>query len=268
MSQMQNTRIKASDVAHKTNSEANPVTETTTKSVAMDSAIYKEPNQIPDKKLQPIPLILTGICLVAFMFIAVSVTTKASWVLPFNEAVATLIQSLRNDNLDPIVISFTQLGNFKALTVINIAIFALYALRRNWRELIIMFLVVIVSLLITQFIKNGVANLRPEGWLVDPGDFYSFPSGHSCNFVVTCGILACFVFGLVKDKNLPKTIDVAVGILCVVCPLLLGISRLYVSVHWCTDVLAGWLLGLIFIIPTLAYFLRKHPHVSSVAKSH
>ncbi|MBQ5992638.1 MAG: phosphatase PAP2 family protein [Clostridia bacterium] len=109
-------------------------------------------------------------------------------------------------------------------------------------------------------IKNVVLRLRPymvtdtikplrlvdEG--ADPMDVaaqgYSFPSGHSSNAVTVYGSLAVHE----KKRKL-------LWVVAVVLPLLVGFSRVFVGVHYPTDVLCGWLLGIVVI--TLVPWLRR-----------
>ena len=108
-------------------------------------------------------------------------------------------------------------------------------------------------------IKNVVLRLRPyfvPGYdikvlrPVDSGkdvmdvaaQGYSFPSGHSCNAVTVYGSLAA------HEKKRAWLWAIAV-----ILPLLVGLSRVYVGVHFPTDVLCGFLLGavIVFLIPLL-----------------
>ena len=79
---------------------------------------------------------------------------------------------------------------------------------------------------------------------------YSFPSGHSTNAVTVFGSL----FMYTKNRWL--------AIVGIVIPLLVGISRFCLGVHYPTDVLAGWLLGLVIvlILPVLAGRFKKRSH--------
>lgn len=76
---------------------------------------------------------------------------------------------------------------------------------------------------------------------------YSFPSGHSANSAVAMGSLAYFF-----RKKLFK-------ILAVIVPLLVGISRFCLGVHYPTDVLCGWIIGcgVVFLIPALEKKFRN-----------
>ena len=76
---------------------------------------------------------------------------------------------------------------------------------------------------------------------------YSFPSGHSTNSTIAFGSIAYFF----KNK--------AVRIICIIMPILVGISRFCVGVHYPTDVIFGWAMGtcIVFLMPWL---LRKFPN--------
>lgn len=99
---------------------------------------------------------------------------------------------------------------------------------------------VISSTLIYKILKELFRRVRPDEalHLVVQGG-WSFPSGHSMNGLVAYGILAFLLYRYAKNKK-------AAGALCVLAALhivMIGVSRIYLGVHWPTDVLAGWALG-------------------------
>ncbi|MBI4057592.1 MAG: phosphatase PAP2 family protein [Elusimicrobia bacterium] len=99
------------------------------------------------------------------------------------------------------------------------------------------------SWILKEALKRLVKRFRPHLWLwPDPAYGYSFPSGHALGAMVCYGWLAWL---LAKSFPQHQTKIFAVsGILI----FLIGFSRIYLGVHWPTDVLAGWLLGTLLVI--------------------
>lgn len=78
-------------------------------------------------------------------------------------------------------------------------------------------------------------------------DTFSFPSGHSSGAMVAYGLLAYLAWQL-----LPQPWALVVTVVCAAIVLLVGISRVYLGAHFPSDVLAGWLLGLIALVVIVA----------------
>ncbi len=100
--------------------------------------------------------------------------------------------------------------------------------------------------------KAMVHRARPPlgGALVQlPGNF-SFPSAHAVISLVLCGTLAFLVLRSVRSKLL-RVVLVAVA---VVVALLVGFSRIYLGVHWTTDVIGSWLLGAAWLSASLGAY--------------
>lgn len=147
-----------------------------------------------------------------------------------------IVQHVQQDWLTPIVTLITSLGNAGAIWLVLALVLVIRP--RTRRCGIAMLLALLFGLLIGNLaIKNIVARSRPFRTytdiipLVSPGDLYSFPSGHTLSSF--CAATACF--GFYKKS----------GIACGVLAVLIGLSRLYVGVHYPTDVLCGALLGIV-----------------------
>ncbi|MFE3325952.1 phosphatase PAP2 family protein [Streptomyces sp. NPDC059176] len=91
-----------------------------------------------------------------------------------------------------------------------------------------------------QALKSLVGRARPH-WPdpVDSAHYAAFPSGHAMSAAVTCGLL---LWLLARAGPGPRVWWAAV-VLAAVSVLGVGFTRIYLGVHWLTDVLAGWLLG-------------------------
>lgn len=148
---------------------------------------------------------------------------------------------IRNDILTPIFLFITHLGD-KGMIWIVLSVLLLTS-KKTRKTGIMGLLALLGSLLINNMlVKNLVARPRPFyviedlRILIDTPSEFSFPSGHTAS-----SFAAAFVF----LRNLPKKY----GIPAVVLAALIGLSRLYIGVHYPTDVLfgvlSGWLLSLL-----------------------
>jgi undecaprenyl-diphosphatase len=96
--------------------------------------------------------------------------------------------------------------------------------------------------LVTLILKNTVVRQRPEMAAIIEQSF-SFPSGHATIAVALYGFLAYILFRLYKTRKIKIITCVAVVFLV----LLIGVSRLYLGVHYVSDVLAGYLVGALWL---------------------
>lgn len=102
-------------------------------------------------------------------------------------------------------------------------------------------LFVAIVALIVALLKNLFHRLRPENMSIAETSF-SFPSGHAITAVILFGLIyyySIFKFRLVR-RGFNKYLFYLVFVLSV---FLIGFSRVYLNVHWFSDVLAGWSLG-------------------------
>jgi undecaprenyl-diphosphatase len=104
--------------------------------------------------------------------------------------------------------------------------------------------------LIVFVVKNIVESPRPLNAIVAYSG-YSFPSGHTAGTIVFCGSLAFFAWQHWKSTKVHASLGVAVGTISSV----VGFSRLYLNVHWFSDVLGAGLLGVFWL--TFAVLMFK-----------
>jgi len=150
---------------------------------------------------------------------------------------------IRNDFLTPIFKFITHLGD-EGYVWIAIAIILLFI--KNYRKVGLMVGGSLLGSLVfnNMIIKNIVARPRPYRMIEtlsilipEPGE-YSFPSGHTSS---------SFAAGVVLYLMLPKKY----GVPAMVLAFLIGISRLYVGVHYPTDVLGGMVMGTLLAVATV-----------------
>jgi undecaprenyl-diphosphatase len=95
-------------------------------------------------------------------------------------------------------------------------------------------------------LKSVVDRARPDllpPIVIETG--YSYPSGHSASSMVTYGIIALL---LVRHDGLPRWLRFVGALVCGVIVGLVGLSRIYLGVHFPSDVLGGWLLGAMVVL--------------------
>lgn len=111
----------------------------------------------------------------------------------------------------------------------------------------------VLSALLQQGIKAAVGRERPR-WPdpVDSAHYAAFPSGHAMTAVVSCGLL----LWLLRRRGAGPRMWRAALVAAWVSVLGVGVTRLYLGVHWPSDVLGGWLLGAALVAFTAAGFER------------
>jgi membrane-associated phospholipid phosphatase len=143
------------------------------------------------------------------------------------------------------LVGVTTLGSTAALTlVVAIAAAYLFLLRRG-REAALLVVVLAGAQLLTWILKAIFERPRPS--FTDPvatASWFSFPSGHALGSIAVYGTLA-YVVGRRLDSARARAGVVAGAALLVV---LIGFSRLYLGVHYLTDVLAGYSAGLALLL--------------------
>ena len=120
-----------------------------------------------------------------------------------------------------------------------VVVVALFIVGRRWLGLFVA-LVVSGASLISALAKDAIGRDRPPADIrLQPPHSSSFPSTHSTQAAATYVALAIVVTVLSRSRAM-RAIDLAAATLIV---FIVGVSRVYLGMHWATDVLGGWLLG-------------------------
>lgn len=134
----------------------------------------------------------------------------------------------------------TALGGIAVLTMTTLAVAGFFLLQRKLSSMLYLLASVGGGLLISSIAKEFFDRPRPD--LVPHGSLVhtaSFPSGHSM-----MAAIAYLSLGVLVARTLPqRRLKVYVLVLAAVTTILVGVSRVYLGVHWPTDVFAGWLAG-------------------------
>jgi undecaprenyl-diphosphatase len=134
----------------------------------------------------------------------------------------------------------TALGGFTVLTLATIVATLLLVFHRRRREAAVFAAAVVLAQISANWLKTFYGRERPD--LVAHGGYvysHSFPSGHSAMAAAVFLTLATVVAS-VEPRRRTKALIYALAVGLVVA---VGVSRVYLGVHWPTDVLGGWALG-------------------------
>ncbi len=139
----------------------------------------------------------------------------------------------------------SAVGSTQIALLVAGAATAVLAALRHWHGVLMVVLSVVAAQLIVQVIKHAVERPRPGAGdaLVHAGGF-SFPSGHSAT---SMAVYATLAFLLIRAANRDR-VRVAVGLIGGLIVLAVGLSRVFLGVHYPTDVLAGWLTGGLLVL--------------------
>lgn len=187
-----------------------------------------------------IPLVAFFLC---FALLALAVVDQAPAIDSFNATINALVQGARGA-LDSFFVTITMLGDLLPMTALCLVVCAILAIARKWDSLAFFATNVILAVVCVQALKFIFAVPRPgaETLVPIPGSF-SFPSAHSFCSLIVFGMIGLLIFRALNRKGVSYNVAIVPGIILVIFAILIGISRIYVGVHWPSDVLGGWLLA-------------------------
>jgi undecaprenyl-diphosphatase len=107
----------------------------------------------------------------------------------------------------------------------------------------------ISNLAVTLGLKELFGRVRPESPLIAPLYNYSFPSGHAGGSFIFFGLLVYLIWKV----NLPLFLKLPASVFLILFSLLIGFSRVYLQIHFASDVLAGFILGIFWLILSIWY---------------
>lgn len=155
------------------------------------------------------------------------------------------VESIRSDFLTVVLIGITELGGVVGLFLILLITVIVLCKKNRVKEATAITLNLIISTFTYVILKNIFQRERPVtgNILVDEVGF-SFPSGHTTNNVAFYFLAIYLVCINVKNK---KVRNISCVILAII-PILIAFSRIYLRVHYPTDVIAGFCLGIVLVV--------------------
>ncbi len=163
----------------------------------------------------------------------------------FDEFTRAAVHQLASPAMTTAMRGISFLGSTLFLTLTTAGVVTWFALRKWGHEAKLFAITMAGAALLNVILKLTFKRSRPEPFFdLLPPESYSFPSGHSLTSCVFFGALAAILSARIKRRRL-RTI---VWILATTSFLLIGLSRIYLGVHYTTDVIAGFAGALIWIL--------------------
>ena len=152
-----------------------------------------------------------------------------------------VLQQLRTPWLDSAMVAATELGDVQVLLPVILASLAWFVWRRVWRTSLYWLAAVGVAEVLVKLLKVALHRARP-GLFYDGVERFAFPSSHATMSVVAYGFLA---FLICRNQRPAARLLIAASAALFIS--LIAFSRLYLGVHWASDVIAGESFGLAWI---------------------
>lgn len=156
-----------------------------------------------------------------------------------DEVVFELVSPYTNGDRTEWMKKISFLGNHQFLIPANLLLIAFFVYVKKHKDALLVAVVALSSLGLMSLLKNMIRRYRPSSPLVDGITNFSFPSGHALMSVAFYGLLSIYA---VKRIHNP-VIKASILLLLFAIILLIGFSRVYLRVHYTTDVIAGFSIG-------------------------
>ena len=192
-----------------------------------------------------------------FLIIILNITAKIIMkeeLLIDKLAYNILVEKLRSPTLTIFMKTITKLSNTTFIVALAILLTLLFQFL--WKKEKIAMLIptnLVIIALINQILKLIFQRDRPIGYRLIEMTGYSFPSGHAMVSMAFYGLLIYIIYHFIKKKFLRITL-ITINIIII---FLIGISRVYLGVHYLSDVVTGYSISIIYLL-FLAKILKKY----------
>ena len=170
-----------------------------------------------------------------------------SSIISLDNQIQNAIPHFRNETLNDFFLTFTKLGNWGVILGLTIFISILFFINKKRNLILPLFVSVLGSGILALVIKYLVDRVRPDTNLavyLEHGP--SFPSAHAA---LTTAFFGFFIYVIWRfSTNLNKTAKIISTIVFGLVIILIGFSRIYLGVHFLSDVIIGYLVGFFSVL--------------------
>ncbi len=161
------------------------------------------------------------------------------FIFTLDEWVNLKIHLVYSPLLTKLMVAITSIANPLPLAIISFIFLCALIYKKKWRNALLLVFSLGAGVLFGSLIRYIIQRARPANALIEV-DGYSFPSRHAIISIIFFLLLLYSFKNEIKNKFL-KNLFIAVNIILF---LIIGFSRVYLNVHWLSDVIAGFAMGL------------------------
>ena len=183
--------------------------------------------------------IILAIFILLFLFVVEDLFEEELYIS--DDYIYHHISKLISNNFTNFFKVITNFGSASALIIICIGTLILF---KNKKYGIFMSINLICIAILNQLLKFFFERPRPIDLMIIQETGYSFPSGHSMVSMAFYGFIIFLIWKYIKNKKLKWIYTIILGILII----LIGISRIYLGVHYASDVIAGFYISIAYLI--------------------
>lgn len=185
------------------------------------------------------------------IFVELTEELSGDALVKFDDRATTFIGSFRDPNYHGIIEFITDMGDFYGYLIITtlVTIFLFWKLK-NWKFILQLLGVIILASLSNIGLKKAIDRARPDADHLVVVESLSYPSGHAMSAMAFYGFLIYLLFHIKMSKILRSILVIIFSLII----LGIGLSRIYLGVHYPSDVIAGFLGGLIWIAFCIVLF--------------
>jgi membrane-associated phospholipid phosphatase len=210
---------------------------------------YKSDVPTVNDKLHDHRVILLVSLMFLFGFLLVATLRSSFVTLDLN--VNAWAASINKDSFTAVAEGISIIFDTNGLVILSAVLAAVFSVKNRWQYGVLLIGAIGGIALIVAASKMFIMSPRPLNEIIHLTD-YSFPSGHVAGNVVFFGILTYFAW---KNWTSART-KWSTGHTYIATIVLIGFGRIYLNVHWFSDVVAGFLLGAFWLVFTLWVFHR------------
>ena len=183
-----------------------------------------------------------------YLFLKIGHEVLDKDILQIDRALTNFIYSFRSPSVTSIMMHFTFLGNAVTLFVLSlIMIFYIGTIRK--KDAVIYTVILYSGVLLNLILKYIYQRPRPNEFPLIHENTLSFPSGHAMNSFVFFAALSYFIFR--ETRNVKITF--IISILSVIIIGFIGLSRIYLGVHYPSDVVGGYAAGFLWFVSAILF---------------